>query len=467
MSGSRLGRYELMTVLGRGGMAELWLARLHGVAGFAKLVAIKQILPGFATDPTFRRMFLDESRNAARISHPNVCQVFELGEEAGLLYLVMEYLDGVSWDHLATRDPRLVAGVLGQAAEGLHAAHALQIVHRDVSPQNLFVTVDGVCKVLDFGVAKALSADRPRTRTGVLKGKLPYMAPEQIRNEAVDARTDVFALGVCAWEALAGARLYDRETDYLILKAITEEEPPPLDQPAAIASVVKRALARDPANRQPTAQAFADELRGAAGFAAASEIAQAVKTRGAMRLAERAAQVATATGRDGVETVVEGDRAKLRDRSVRVERPPTARSHVKTAVIAALGAAVVSTVIVLVVTRRGGAIAIDAGVPDAPAPLGLDSVYEMKQQLEDLRDRLQPPDPPDAAPGVTGRYRVDSRPAVVIFANGKLLGETPIDVDLPPGSYAIRAVLDNGREQQITVEIVAGKTTRSPRFVWW
>ena len=226
-----LGRYELVAELGRGGMAELFLGRLHGAGGFAKLVAIKRILPHLAEDRQFTEMFLTESRIAAQLSHPNVCQVFELGEEAGAPFLVMEYLEGVSWDHLCAALPamaparlaRIVAGVLGQAAEGLHYAHTLRgsdgtstpVIHRDVSPQNLFLTVDGVCKVLDFGVAKMMT-DGPRTRSGVVKGKLPYMSPEQIRGEPLDARADVFALGVVAWEALAGRRLHDRETDFLI-----------------------------------------------------------------------------------------------------------------------------------------------------------------------------------------------------------------------------------------------------------
>jgi serine/threonine-protein kinase len=228
--------------LGHGGMAELFLGRLHGAGGFAKLVAIKRILPHLAKDEQFREMFLDEGRIASRLSHPNVCQVFELDDSDGDLFLAMEYLDGVGWDQLAAAVPIgpeaepplvLAAGVLAQAADGLHYAHTLRdaegnatpVVHRDVSPQNLFVTIDGICKVLDFGVSKMMT-DGPRTKSGVVKGKLPYMAPEQIRGEPVDARTDVFSLGVCLWEALAGERLYDRATDFLIWKAVTEEDAP-------------------------------------------------------------------------------------------------------------------------------------------------------------------------------------------------------------------------------------------------
>jgi len=491
-----LGRYELLIELGRGGMAELFLGRLRGAGGFAKLVAIKQILPHLAQDKQFTQMFLDESRIASRLSHPNVCQVFELGEEAGTLFLVMEYLDGVSWDHLLEvlprdADPRrvarLVAGVLGQAAEGLHYAHTLRaldgsptpVVHRDVSPQNLFITVDGVCKVLDFGVSKMMT-DGPRTRSGVVKGKLPYMAPEQIRGEPVDARADVFSLGVTAWEAFAGARLFDRETDFQIWKAITEEDAPPLPGSPAIDAVVRRALARDREQRHPTAQAFADELRGVAGFAAPAELAEEVRTLCGSRLAARARSVATAVGEladshthhtaveDAGATLDLGprrDAVKLRDESLVVGRARP-RSHVRTAIIAAvLAAAVAGIVVALVLTRSSRAPApAPVAAPDASIDASVDgranrfqSLYDLKHDLEQLRDRLHPP---------TGIYAVDSTPPATIFADGVELGTTPVRADLTVGKREIRAVLEDGREQKFAVEIVADQETTSKPLAW-
>ena len=310
----RIGRYELLIELGRGGMAELFLGRLHGAGGFAKLVAIKRILPHLAQDRQFKEMFLNEGRIAANLSHPNVCQVFELDEADDELFLAMEYLDGVSWDHLCRElapgnfAMRLTAGVIAQACEGLHYAHTLRdvegnplhVVHRDVSPQNLFVTVDGVCKVLDFGVSKTLT-DGPRTRSGVIKGKLPYMAPEQIRGELLDARADLFALGVCTWEALAGRRLFDRASDFMIWKAITEEDVPPIAThwpqcPPAVDAAVRRALERDVERRFTTAREFADALRAACPLppCTPAEIADAVRTRCGERILERQRQVATA-----------------------------------------------------------------------------------------------------------------------------------------------------------------------------
>ncbi|MBA2544608.1 MAG: serine/threonine protein kinase [Deltaproteobacteria bacterium] len=311
-----IGRYEVLIELARGGMAELCLGRLHGAGGFAKLVAIKRILPHLADDEQFRDMFLEEGRIASRLSHPNVCQVFELDNSDGELFLAMEYLDGVGWDQLLAATKLgsragpplgLAAGVLAQAAEGLHYAHTLHdvegnptpVVHRDVSPQNLFVTLDGVCKVLDFGVSKMMT-DGPRTKSGVVKGKLPYMAPEQIRGESVDARTDVFSLGVCLWEALAGERLYDRSTDFLVWKAITEEDAPPLVTrwpacPPAISELARQALARDPAARFASARAFAEALRDTVpAMASSARIGDAVRTSCGEKIAARSKRVATA-----------------------------------------------------------------------------------------------------------------------------------------------------------------------------
>jgi serine/threonine protein kinase len=315
--GDSVGRYELLIELAKGGMAELYVGRLHGVGGFAKLVAIKRILPHLAEDKLFAEMFLNEGRIASRLAHANICQVHELGEADGDLFLAMEYLDGVPWSELAKKLPRdtttlrLAAGVLAQACDGLHYAHELRdldgnptpVVHRDVSPQNLFVTTDGTCKVLDFGIAKMLE-DGPRTRTGVLKGKLPYMSPEQIQGEEVDARSDVFALGVVLWEALTGTSLFDRETDFLIWKAITEAPIPPLAPfgfPPSIDAVIGAALARDKKLRFRSARALGEALRNAVepvgGAFDAGEIADFVRLRCGAKLAVRQREIASAVTR--------------------------------------------------------------------------------------------------------------------------------------------------------------------------
>ena len=273
------GKYSLVAKLATGGMAEIFLARLSGAAGFEKLVCVKRILPHLAKDQQLVDMFLAEAKIAARISHPNVCSVFELGEIDHRYFIAMEYLEGVPFACFRRRDmygadpdPRLVAAIGLQACEGLHHAHSLkkpdgtplEVVHRDVSANNLFLTVDGVVKVLDFGIAKVQDAS-VRTTTGSVKGTYAYMAPEQLRGERVDRRTDVFALGAVLWELFARKHLFKRETDFLTFQAITTDPIPDVaefrpDVPPALAAVIAKALARSRDDRFPTARAMGEAL---------------------------------------------------------------------------------------------------------------------------------------------------------------------------------------------------------------
>ena len=280
----RFGRYTLVAKIATGGMAEIFLARLAGDGGFEKLVCIKRILPHLARDPQFVAMFLDEARVAARISHPNVCQVFELGEWNKQYFIAMEYLEGVPLscfrrtDYYPRRpDARLVAGFGVQACEGLHHAHqlkrpdgqALGLVHRDISPQNLFVTVDGIVKVLDFGIAKATDASA-KTSTGAVKGTYAYMAPEQLRNEPLDRRTDVWAMGTVLWELLAQRHLFKRDNEFLTFQAITTDPIPNIcevrpDVPPLLGDAIARALSRNRDDRFGNARALGEAIAQAVG----------------------------------------------------------------------------------------------------------------------------------------------------------------------------------------------------------
>src|SRR5690606_25283104 len=224
----RLGRYELVARLAQGGMGEIFLARLEGAAGFSKLYAIKRILPQFASDGRFRKMLIGEATIASKMAHSNICQVHELGESDGQLYIVMEYLEGVTLLPLLRACSKrsrplelgFVASVLSQICDALHYAHelkdrdgqSLDLIHRDVTLANVFVCESGTAKVLDFGIARV--KDTQGTQTGTVKGKYAYMAPEQLRGEAISRRVDVFALGVVAFEMLALRRLFQRQTDY-------------------------------------------------------------------------------------------------------------------------------------------------------------------------------------------------------------------------------------------------------------
>jgi hypothetical protein len=286
----RLDRYELIGEIASGGMATVYLARLSGVGGFQRLVAIKRLHPHLAGDPEFVEMFLDEARLAASIHHPQVVPIIEVGVSRAGYYLVMEYIEGATLAHLmgraaatGTRLPRaiVVRNILDILA-GLHAAHELLdvegqlagLVHRDVSPQNLLVGVDGTARITDFGVAKA-SARLSTTRAGKLKGKLAYMSPEQTEGAVLDRRADIFAMGIVLWEALTGLRLFRADTEAATLARILNRPIPAVsavcpDVPHAFDEVCAKALERPPANRYQTSADMADALERAARRAAAT-----------------------------------------------------------------------------------------------------------------------------------------------------------------------------------------------------
>lgn len=283
--GTMYGRYRIRQRMAAGGMATVYVAQLEGAAGFGKLVALKRIHPHLAHEEEFVRMFLDEARLTSRIDHANVCAVTDFGQAAGTYFLAMELLHGESFSSVVrtsakrnvtpTWRARLFAKVLVDVCEGLHAAHELvddhgasmSVVHRDVSPQNLFVTHDGVGKVLDFGIAKARHRLQDET-AGVIKGKYAYMSPEQARGGSVDRRTDVWALGVVAWETLTGKRLFRRETEMETLFAVASDEVPPPSRHApeleAFDAAVLRCLQRDPEARFQTARELGRALTSAA-----------------------------------------------------------------------------------------------------------------------------------------------------------------------------------------------------------
>jgi serine/threonine protein kinase len=276
------GDYQLLAKLATGGMAEIFLARPTGPPD-REVMVLKRILPHLAEDEHFVTMFRDEADLASKLVHKNVCHVHAFGEYAGTWFISMEYLHGVPLSRMMTRlskagkmlDVRVVAGIIVQACEGLHAAHEargpdgqlMNLVHRDVSPPNIMVCADGMVKLLDFGIAKARGANS-RTRTGTVKGKNAYMSPEQILGKALDRRSDVFALGVVMYEMLAIRRLFHRDSDFLTFKAITEEPIPDIrerrpDLPPGMRAALLQAMARDPDGRFDSAHAFGNAIRNA------------------------------------------------------------------------------------------------------------------------------------------------------------------------------------------------------------
>jgi serine/threonine-protein kinase len=280
--GYKLDRYELLCPIAEGGMASVWVARQRGKHGFEKLVAIKTILPKFAADIRFQEMFLDEARIAARIEHLNVAQILDLGEEHEILYLVMEYVDGDAVSKLnracqkkGVKIPTgIVLRILADTCAGLHEAHELkdpsgrllEIVHRDVSPHNVLVSTKGIAKLIDFGIAKARSRVGTDTNSGVLKGKIQYMAPEQALGRPVDRRADVWAVGAIIYHMLAGKPPYEGDNQLATLHLLGSGRPPVPLPPGihpAITGVVRKALAHVPENRYGTAAELREAIEDA------------------------------------------------------------------------------------------------------------------------------------------------------------------------------------------------------------
>ncbi len=275
-----IGKYRVVQFIGAGGMAEVWLCRRSSIGGFEKPVVIKRILPTYAADPDFVRMFLDEARVAAGLNHPNIVQVYDIDVADEVPFIAMEYVQGPSFQALLSR-ARKAGGTVGLAtalrvisdvAAGLHYAHnaldadgqPLGIVHRDISPHNILVSGDGVAKLLDFGVAKSRGR-LTSTQAGTVKGKISHMAPEQARNEEIDHRADVYSLGVCLYEATTGRLPFLADQDVQrLLQIVNGDFPRPSslvpEYPPRLEEIVLKAMSLDRNFRTPSAQVLHDEL---------------------------------------------------------------------------------------------------------------------------------------------------------------------------------------------------------------
>jgi serine/threonine protein kinase len=273
---TRFGAYEILYELKTGGMGAVLLGRRRGPGAFEQLVAIKTIRPEYAQTAAVRAMFLDEAAILARLNHPAVATVHDFGEQGGALYMVMEYVAGIAFrDAMEHGMPPVVAArAIAEACRGLHAAHELRdlaghllgVVHRDISPDNLMFGFDGHVKVIDFGIALIKGRQAPVTELGTLKGKPPYMSPEQVKNEALDRRSDVFSLAVVLWEMLTGRPLFDGDSIYAVAIAVEHQVIRLPSQvlgaplPLGLDAVVMNALDRDPARRTRSAAELAEQL---------------------------------------------------------------------------------------------------------------------------------------------------------------------------------------------------------------
>lgn len=273
-----IGNYRLIARIGTGGMAKVFLALSSKAGGFNKLLVLKVMREEVANDPEFRTMFLDEANIAARLSHPNVVNVFEVGEEEQRFFIAMEYVEGQSFSALLkrtkwdTQHRGAYLRAISDALLGLHHAHdlvdydgtKLSIVHRDVSPPNVLISYGGHAKIVDFGIAK-ITGSSIQTKTGILKGKVGYMAPEQVRGEFVDRRADIFAVGVMLWEVLAGRPLVARsDSDVTALTRRLSGDPKISavmpDAPAELVAICEKAMALDPNDRYATALEMQKDL---------------------------------------------------------------------------------------------------------------------------------------------------------------------------------------------------------------
>ncbi|HJK93433.1 MAG TPA: serine/threonine-protein kinase [Polyangiaceae bacterium LLY-WYZ-15_(1-7)] len=282
---TRLGRYWLFWQIAKGGMGTVYVARMKASRrGYDRVVALKRIHDHLAREDTFRKMFLDEVRIASRLTHPNVAGVIDFGEDEGIAWCTMDFVVGEALAGVLERihAPEaplplerfdfVAARIVADAAEGLHAAHELRddddqplhVVHRDVSPQNILVGFDGVTRIVDFGVASALHRLH-RTATGEFKGKLAYAPPEQVHQDSVDRRADVWSLGCVLWEMVTGKRLFPHEKMYELVDAVTTQPLPALrdvrpDAPFGLDEILWKALQRDPARRYQTTRELARDL---------------------------------------------------------------------------------------------------------------------------------------------------------------------------------------------------------------
>src|SRR5579859_2032228 len=311
-----IGRYVLFDEIAAGGMATVHFGRQSGAAGFSRTVAIKRLHQNLVKDPEFVAMFLDEARLVARIRHPNVVPTIDVAATEGEVFVVMEYVHGESLARLRTAmlkaarvaDPRIVAAIMSGVLHGLHSAHeakseqgqSLNIVHRDVSPQNILVGIEGISRVLDFGVAKAIGRVQS-TREGQIKGKLAYMPPEQLQGGYVTRQADVYAVAAVTWEALTGQRLFSgKDTGALVTAILSESIPPPSQVASQVSKafdrVVMRGLERNPSRRYASARDMALDLERCVGVVSPSEVGTWVERWAGSALSTRAALIAAIEG---------------------------------------------------------------------------------------------------------------------------------------------------------------------------
>jgi serine/threonine-protein kinase len=491
---ARIGRYRIIRQIGRGGMGIVYLAQLEAAADIRRLVAIK-LLHDDGEGARHQAALLDEARLTALLSHPNVVQMLDAGLEEGVAWFAMEFVPGLPLHELARPGggrlpPWVAARIAADACAAVHAVHQakdergnpLEIVHRDVTPQNLLVSWDGIVKLTDLGVARS-SLRGSLTGGGGLKGKIGYMAPEQAQGAAVDRRTDVFALGVILWEMLAGRRLFTGATPAEALAKVVRAEAPPIEQvapgvPAALAEIAARALARSPADRFATALEMQREIEAALASSGlvvgAPEVAQLLARIAPDRVGEHEAWLSAAApapaappraARDGSDAITTARPLPNRRR----ER----RAKVITAAV--LGCASLAAVVALARLPASGRVGA-GGVPSAiatPAPPVV-VAPAVPAAAASAAPEPEPPAEPAPAPRsaaahapararARGSLNVSASPSwATIRVDGRTIGPTPTVVTaLRPGRHLVEALpASGGPPQRRSVEVAPTQTTK-------
>lgn len=454
LPGQELGRYELLMPIAKGGMAMVWAARLKGTRGFQKLVAIKTMLPAMIDDPSFEKMFLDEASLASQVRHPHVVEILDLGEQDRILYLVMEWVDGEPLNvimHYASKRggiPQAIAvAIMLQALRGLHAAHELRddngalvgLVHRDVTPQNVLVSYDGVVKLVDFGVAKATSRLSAETEAGQLKGKIAYMSPEQLKGEPIDRRTDIFAVGILLYMLTTGSHPFKGDEQAETVQNITSANPakPPHElvhgYNPALETVVMQAIAKEPAKRFASANDMFKALRGVVQAATDDEVAEFIKSLMADRLEKRRnairaaleiadtprseqrldrASTPAAEDIDSISTVVEPRYGILGAESSGSLKPLPGRADVELSLSGVAPSRVSGTEFGAFGSRRALATMMTAAVLVAAAGVGLFVMTRSSEPVDPLGAATRRPaaSAPVAAPAIAAEPAAEPQP---------------------------------------------------------
>ena len=478
------GKFFLYEKLAIGGMAEIFLARLHGDGGFEKLVCIKRILPHLAKDQQFTDMFLDEARLASALNHPNIGQIVELGQHGKNYFIAMEFIDGASLHELIEARHAVpvdvAARVIADTLLALDFAHEstdrsgkpLNIVHRDVTPSNIMVSVDGIVKLVDFGVAKAAKKSH-QTQTGAVKGKFAYMAPEQIETADVDRRADIFAIGIVFYELITGKKPFGEELA-AVSRILHEEPQDPRalrpDCPEPVSRIVMRALRKKPEQRYPTAHTMLLDIETALrmrnSYVGPREISYVVRGFRGLPLpdgvdvsvhdtglfaSDRSAELSTDTSRELVaeaEAAADVDAAVAPHWTSRLPKLsalpalPTFPKLSRRALVAGASAVGAVTLVALVGSVVTGGESTSNLVTGAPATVVLNDTPFVEKGA----------DPAALADDGGRRVLIDSIPTTRIYVGDTFVGSTPLQTTLDPGRHRIDVVLGDERKDA-TIQI--------------